>query len=548
MALHPNAGTPARPSDLVDIPHLISCYYTQAPRADHPEEQVSFGTSGHRGSAFKRSFNQAHIRAITQAVVDYRQQAGIHGPLLLGFDTHALSQPAFFSAIEVLAANGVTVHVQQDRGFLPTPVLSYGVIRFNRDGEADALADGLILTPSHNPPADGGIKYNPPHGGPADTDVTDFIAERANHYLAHGMEGVRWVSRDVAQATALVEERDLIGEYIEALASVVDLEAIAKAGIRLGVDPLGGAAVSVWQRIGERYGLDLTVVNERVDPAFGFMALDKDGQIRMDCSSACAMAPLLAIKDDFDLALANDPDADRHGIVCRDAGLMNPNHYLAVAIDYLLAHRPQWPEGIAVGKTLVSSAIIDKVVASHGHPLVEVPVGFKWFVDGLTRGQLAFGGEESAGASFLDRQGRAFATDKDGFILCLLAAEILAVTGQSPAQRYAALAERFGSHHYRRLDAPATDAIKRALKQLDPSQLQSDQLAGEAIVATHTRAPGNDAPIGGLKVTTDSGWFAARPSGTEPIYKIYAESSRDEAHLERLLSEAQALITEVSGG
>ncbi|ADN76568.1 phosphoglucomutase, alpha-D-glucose phosphate-specific [Ferrimonas balearica DSM 9799] len=544
MSLHARAGTPALQSDLVDIPHLISSYYTLAPRADAAAEQVSFGTSGHRGSALKRSFNQSHIRAITQAVVDYRRQAGIRGPMLLGFDTHALSQPAFFSAIEVLAANGVRVHVQKGRAFLPTPVLSYGVIRYNRS--SDELADGLILTPSHNPPADGGIKYNPPHGGPADTDVTDFIAERANHYLAHGLEGVRWVSHDVAMATALVEEWDLIGEYIEALGQVVDMEAIAKAGVRLGVDPLGGAAVSVWQRIGERYGLNLSVVNDRVDPAFGFMALDKDGQIRMDCSSSHAMAPLLKLKDQFDLALANDPDADRHGIVCRDGGLMNPNHYLAVAIDYLLGHRPNWPQGIAVGKTLVSSAIIDKVVAAKGHPLQEVPVGFKWFVEGLSLGTLGFGGEESAGASFLDRQGRAFSTDKDGFILCLLAAEILAVTGESPAAHYQRLAGQFGEHHYRRIDAPATAAIKAAFKSLDADALAVESLAGEPVQAVLTKAPGNQANIGGLKVVTENGWFAARPSGTEPIYKIYAESSRDEAHLALLLEEAQALISQLS--
>ncbi|MBY6185046.1 phosphoglucomutase (alpha-D-glucose-1,6-bisphosphate-dependent) [Marinobacter hydrocarbonoclasticus] len=544
MSLHSRAGEPAQQVDLADIPHLISAYYTLSPRADSVAEQVSFGTSGHRGSALKRSFNQAHIRAIVQAVVDYRRQAGIHGPMLLGYDTHALSQPAFYTAIEVLAANGVRVHIQKDRGFLPTPVLSYGVIRYNRS--SDELADGLILTPSHNPPADGGIKYNPPHGGPADTDVTDFIAARANHYLAHGLEGVRWVSHDVAMATALVEEWDLIGEYIEAVGQVVDVEAIAKSGVRLGVDPLGGASVSVWQRLGERYGLDLTVVNDRVDAAFGFMALDKDGQIRMDCSSSHAMAPLLALKDQFDLALANDPDADRHGIVCRDGGLMNPNHFLAVAIDYLLSHRQQWPQGIAVGKTLVSSAIIDKVVEAKGHPLYEVPVGFKWFVEGLSLGTLAFGGEESAGASYLDRKGQAFSTDKDGFILCLLAAEIQAVTGESPASHYGRLEAQFGEHFYRRIDAPATDSIKAAFKTLEPENLACDTLAGEPVKAILTRAPGNQANIGGLKMVTEHGWFAARPSGTEPIYKIYAESSQSEAHLTQLLEEAQALIAALS--
>ncbi len=545
MSLHPRAGTLAQSADLVDIPRLISAYYTQAPRADKPAEAVSFGTSGHRGSALKRSFNESHILAITQAVVDYRQSAGITGPLLLGFDTHALSQPAFYSALEVLAANGVRVHIQKDHGFLPTPVLSFGVIRHNRQHEAQA--DGLILTPSHNPPQDGGIKYNPPHGGPADTDVTDFIAQRANAYLAAGLDGVRRVNRDVAEATGLITPVDLIADYVEALSQVVNLEAIAGSGLKLGVDPLGGAAVSVWSRIAERYGLDLTVTNDRVDAAFGFMALDHDGKIRMDCSSPAAMAPLLDLKARFDLALANDPDADRHGIVCREGGLMDPNHYLAVAIDYLLAHRPDWPAQSAIGKTLVSSAMIDKVVAKHQRRLMEVPVGFKWFVPGMSRGELAFGGEESAGASFLDFGGQAFSTDKDGFILCLLAAEIQAVTGQSPAARYQALVQAFGEHHYRRIDAPANDRLRAALKALRPEDLDSDTLAGEPITATLTEAPGNGAPIGGLKVTTEHGWFAARPSGTEPIYKIYAESSLSADHLQRLLEDAQALVASITG-
>ncbi|GAA5187298.1 phosphoglucomutase (alpha-D-glucose-1,6-bisphosphate-dependent) [Ferrimonas gelatinilytica] len=528
----------------MDIPHLISAYYTHSPRADKPGEAVSFGTSGHRGSALARSFNESHILAITQAVVDHRRSAGITGPLLLGFDTHALSQPAFYSALEVLAANGVQVRIQKDHGFLPTPVLSFGVIRHNRQHATQA--DGLILTPSHNPPQDGGIKYNPPHGGPADTDVTDFIAQRANAYLASGLDGVRRVNRDVAQATGLITPVDLIGDYVEALCEVVDMAAIARSGLKLAVDPLGGAAVSVWSRIAQRYDLDLTVINDRVDAAFGFMALDRDGKIRMDCSSAWAMAPLLDLKSRFDLALANDPDADRHGIVCRDGGLMDPNHYLAVAIDYLLAHRPHWPSESAIGKTLVSSAMIDKVVAKHQRPLMEVPVGFKWFVPGMASGELAFGGEESAGASFLDFNGEAFSTDKDGFILCLLAAEIQAVTGQSPAARYQALEAAFGQHHYRRVDAPANDKVRAALKALKPEDLDSGTLAGEPISATLTSAPGNGAPIGGLKVVTEHGWFAARPSGTEPIYKIYAESSLTPDHLAQLLEDAQALISSIT--
>ncbi|WP_298444439.1 phosphoglucomutase (alpha-D-glucose-1,6-bisphosphate-dependent) [uncultured Ferrimonas sp.] len=545
MTMHDRAGTVARSVDLVDIPQLISSYYTLTPQMDNTAEQVSFGTSGHRGSAFKRSFNQAHIYAITQAVIDHRRQAGINGPMFLGFDTHALSQPAFYSALEVLAGNGVPVRIQSNHGFLPTPVLSFAVIRHNR--QHSELADGLILTPSHNPPQDGGIKYNPPHGGPADTDVTGFVAERANFYLRNNLDGVRRVNRDVAEATKLIKAVDMIGSYIDALGSVVNLDAVAKAGVSIGVDPMGGAAVSVWSRIAERYNLKLTVTNDRVDAAFGFMALDKDGAIRMDCSSSAAMAPLLALKDQFDLALANDPDADRHGIVCADGGLMNPNHYLAVAIDYLLGHRVGWGTDAAIGKTLVSSAMIDKVVAMHQRALMEVPVGFKWFVDGLANGTVVFGGEESAGASFPDFGGEAFSTDKDGFILCLLAAEILAVTGASPAAHYRKLEQQFGRHHYRRVDAPATDNVRNALKNLSADDLDQTELAGDAITATLTAAPGNGAAIGGLKVVTDRGWFAARPSGTEPIYKIYAESSDSEAHLEQLLDQAQQLIAKISG-
>ncbi|TKB58628.1 phosphoglucomutase (alpha-D-glucose-1,6-bisphosphate-dependent) [Ferrimonas aestuarii] len=543
MALHPRAGRPATPSDVVDISHLISCYYTDKPNSKQPSERVSFGTSGHRGSAFNRAFNEQHILAITQATVDYRNQQGFEGPMFVGFDTHALSQCAFSSVLQVLAANGIQVRVQQERGFVATPVISHAILDHNR--QSQALADGLILTPSHNPPQDGGIKYNPPHGGPADVDATDFIAERANAYLQDNLAGVQQVSLAVAMATGLVEQVDMIGTYVEHLGEVVDFEAIAQSGIRIGADPLGGSGVHTWERIAKCYGINLTVVNPWVDPAFAFMPLDKDGKIRMDCSSPSAMSNLLKIKDDFDICVANDPDFDRHGIVCRDGGLMNPNHYLAVAIDYLLAHRPKWSSELPVGKTLVSSAIIDKVVAKHQRTLFEVPVGFKWFVSGLHQGQLAFGGEESAGASFLDKQGQAFSTDKDGFILALLAAEIQAVTGESPASHYRKLEAQFGQAFYRRIDAPADNEQKAKLKALSAEQVSSDTLAGEVITAKLTRAPGNNGAIGGLKVTTENGWFAARPSGTEAIYKIYAESLNSEAHLELLLEDAQRLVSEL---
>ncbi|WP_028108908.1 phosphoglucomutase (alpha-D-glucose-1,6-bisphosphate-dependent) [Ferrimonas futtsuensis] len=543
MAIHSRAGSVASPADVIDISHLISSYYTLKPNPSQGAEQVSFGTSGHRGCALNRSFNEQHILAITQAVVDYRSEQGFTGPLYLGFDTHGLSQPAFASVLQVLAANGVTVRVQQERGFVATPVISHSILDHNRQG--GDLADGLILTPSHNPPQDGGIKYNPPHGGPADTDATGYIANRANAYLSDGLQGVRLVTLDVAMATGLVEQVDMIGTYVEHLAEVIDFEAIRKAGLKIGVDPMGGSGIHTWPRIAERYGLDIDVANPVVDPAFAFMPLDKDGKIRMDCSSPYAMANLLKIKDQFDISIGNDPDFDRHGIVCRDGGLMNPNHYLAVAIDYLLGHRPNWRSDLPVGKTLVSSAIIDKVVADHGRVLNEVPVGFKWFVSGLHGGDLAFGGEESAGASFLDKAGNAFSTDKDGFILGLLAAEILAVTGESPAAHYRRLEQKFGQAFYSRIDAPANDEQKALLKAMDPQMVQSDALAGEAITAKLTRAPGNGAAIGGLKVTTENGWFAARPSGTEAIYKIYAESLKSEAHLAELIEDAKALVDSV---
>ncbi|TKB47758.1 alpha-D-glucose phosphate-specific phosphoglucomutase [Ferrimonas sediminicola] len=543
MAIHSRAGAVASPADVIDVSHLISSYYTLKPNPSESAERVSFGTSGHRGCSLSRSFNEQHILAITQAVVDYRKAQGVHGPLFLGFDTHGLSQPAFASVLQVLAANGVTARVQVKRGFVATPVISHAILDHNRQG--GELADGLILTPSHNPPRDGGIKYNPPHGGPADTDATGYIADRANAYLSDNLQGVRRVALDVALATGLVEQVDMIGTYVEHLDEVIDFEAIRKAGLTIGVDPMGGSGIHTWPRIAERYGIDIQVVNPVVDPAFAFMPLDKDGKIRMDCSSPYAMANLLKIKDQFDISIGNDPDFDRHGIVCRDGGLMNPNHYLAVAIDYLLGHRPNWPGDLPVGKTLVSSAIIDRVVADHGRRLNEVPVGFKWFVGGLHAGELAFGGEESAGASFLDKGGNAFATDKDGFILGLLAAEILAVTGDSPAQHYRRLEQKFGQAFYRRIDAPANDRQKALLKAMDPEMVKSDTLAGEAITAKLTRAPGNDAAIGGLKVTTEHGWFAARPSGTEAIYKIYAESLKSEAHLAALLEDAKTLVDSV---
>ncbi|USD36302.1 phosphoglucomutase (alpha-D-glucose-1,6-bisphosphate-dependent) [Ferrimonas sp. SCSIO 43195] len=543
MAHHSRAGQTASPADVTDISHLVSSYYTLKPNAKHSAERVSFGTSGHRGCAFSRSFNESHILAIAQAVVDYRQMQGFDGPMYLGFDTHGLSQPAFTSVLQVLAANGVTARVQEGRGFVATPVISHAILNHNRQG--GDRADGLILTPSHNPPQDGGIKYNPPHGGPADTDATGFIAERANAYLSDGLSGVQQVSLDVAMASGLIESVDIIGTYVEHLADVIDFDAIRGAKLKIGVDPMGGSGVHTWPRIAAKYNIDIEVVNPVVDAAFAFMPLDKDGKIRMDCSSPFAMTNLLKLKDDFDISIGNDPDFDRHGIVCRDGGLMNPNHYLAVAIDYLLGHRPNWRGDLPVGKTLVSSAIIDRVVASYGRQLMEVPVGFKWFVSGLHQGNLAFGGEESAGASFLDKQGQAFSTDKDGFILGLLAAEVLAVTGQSPAARYRELEQTFGQAFYRRLDAPANDAQKSLLKAMEPEQVQSDTLAGEAIVARLTQAPGNGAAIGGLKVTTENGWFAARPSGTEAIYKIYAESLKSEAHLELLLEDAKALVSAV---
>ena len=539
--VHPLAGKPAPASALIDVPALLRAY-RDLPDANDPAQRVAFGTSGHRGSALSGSFNEAHILAIVQAVCDYRSQNGISGPLYLGMDTHALSGPAQDTALAVLAANGVCTHLQRDRGYTPTPVISRAILVHNRERGA-ARADGLVITPSHNPPADGGIKYNPPNGGPADTDVTGWIEQRANALLARGAREVKRLPLAEALAAAGTREEDFAAPYIAALGSVIDMDAIRAAKLKIGVDPLGGAAVNYWKPIAAHYGIDIEVVNPKVDPAFGFMTLDHDGKIRMDCSSPYAMASLVGLAQRFDIAWANDADADRHGIVTPSAGLMNPNHYLAVAIHYLLTHRPQWPATAAVGKTLVSSALIDRVVAGLARRLVEVPVGFKWFSAGLLDGGFCFGGEESAGASFLSRDGSAWTTDKDGIILGLLAAEITASTGKDPGQYYLELAAQYGSPHYLRVDAPATPEQKAAFKRLDGGSVQAAELAGDPILARLTRAPGNNAPIGGLKVTTAAGWFAARPSGTEDIYKLYAESFTSAEHLQRIVREAQDIVS-----
>jgi phosphoglucomutase len=544
---HPLAGRPASPANLADIPALLAAYHRDVPDIADPAQRVAFGTSGHRGSALARSFNEAHILAIAQAVAEYRAGAGIVGPLFLGMDTHALSEPAQRTTLEVLAANGVAVRFQADGGFTPTPVISHAILTHNAE-RAAGLADGIVITPSHNPPQDGGIKYNPPHGGPADTDVTGWIERRANELLADGNRGVRRVPHAQALAAPTTGAVDLMTGYISDLGSVIDMEAIRRAGLRIGVDPMGGAAVAYWKPIADHYGLDLTVVNPAVDPAFAFMTLDHDGKIRMDCSSPHAMASLVALKDRFDIAWGNDADVDRHGIVTPSLGLMNPNHYLAVAISYLLANRPQWPATAAVGKTLVSSGLIDRVVAGLGRRLLEVPVGFKWFSAGLLDGSICFGGEESAGASFLRRDGGAWTTDKDGIILGLLAAEITAVTGKDPGRHYQELAARYGTPYYVRLDAPASPAEKAAFKQLTGERVSTATLAGEPIVARLTRAAGNDAPIGGLKVATENGWFAARPSGTEDIYKIYAESFKSAEHLQQLVAEAKEIVSKALSG
>ena len=546
MGTSPDAGKPAPAETLVNIPRLITAYFAEGPDPSVEQQRVAFGTSGHRGSAFRRTFNEAHVLAVTQAVCDYRTKQGIDGPLYLGIDTHALSEPALATTLEVLAANEVEVMVDREGGYTPTPAISHAILTHNR-GRTSHLADGIVITPSHNPPEDGGFKYNPPSGGPADSGVTGWIEKRANAILDGGLRGVRRVSYERARSSSNVHEHDYLGSYVGDLQAVVDMDVIRASGLRIGVDPLGGASHAYWPAVAARYGLDLTVVNDVVDPSFRFMTFDWDGKIRMDCSSPYAMASLIQLAGRFDIAFANDPDADRHGIVTPTSGLLNSNHYLAVAISYLFRHRPDWPADAAVGKTVVSSAMIDRVVADLGRRLVEVPVGFKWFVDGLLQGSLGFGGEESAGASFLRRNGEVWTTDKDGLILCLLAAEISARTGRNPGELYRALAERFGDPVYERIDAPATPVQKSALARLDPTQVSASELARDKILEMLTKAPGNGAPIGGLKVVTENGWFAARPSGTEDVYKIYAESFVGREHLARILEEAQLLVNHALG-
>ncbi|MCA9462900.1 MAG: phosphoglucomutase (alpha-D-glucose-1,6-bisphosphate-dependent) [Nitrospira sp.] len=540
----PLAGQPTQPSMLVNIPRLVTAYYTGRPDPSVPEQRVAFGTSGHRGSSLKNSFNEAHILATTQAICLYRQQQRIDGPLFLGMDTHALSEPALANTLEVLAANEVIVMVDQDNGYTPTPVISHAILTYNR-GRKTGLADGIVITPSHNPPEDGGFKYNPPHGGPADTDVTTWIEKQANAFLTDGLRGIKRMSYEKARRASTTHRHNYTGTYIGDLGNVIDMTAIRDAKLSIGVDPLGGAGVAYWGPITEHYGFPVTVVHEEVDPTFRFMNLDWDGKIRMDCSSPYAMAGLIALKDRFDIAFANDTDHDRHGIVTRSAGLMNPNHYLAVAISYLFTQRSGWRKDAAVGKTIVSSSMIDRVAAQLGRRLVEVPVGFKWFVDGLSDGSVGFGGEESAGASFLRRDGTVWTTDKDGIILDLLAAEMMAKTGRDPAQLYLDLTKELGMPIYERIDAPATSEQKAILKKLVPEQIQASELAGENIIGILSSAPGNGSAIGGLKVMTENGWFAARPSGTEDVYKIYAESFLSELHLKRIQEEAQVLITKV---
>lgn len=544
----PLAGKPAPRDRLVNVQALVASYYTLRPDPEVKQQRVSFGTSGHRGSSLDATFNEDHVLAVSKAVCEYRRGKGIDGPLFLGFDSHALSEPAFRTAIEVFSANDVDVVIAADHALVPTPVISHAILVHNAGlggGVAElprGSADGVILTPSHNPPGDGGYKYNPPSGGPAGQDATGWIERRANELLAAGTEKIARSSYTTGLSASTTHHRDLIAPYVDALAAVLDMDAIRNAGLRIGVDPLGGAGLPYWHPIAERWGLDLTVVNPVIDPTFSFMPLDHDGEIRMDCSSPDAMAGLIGLQGDFDIAFGNDPDADRHGIVCPGAGLMNPNHYLSVAVDYLFRHRPDWGGDVAVGKTLVTSSMIDRVAATLGRTLQEVPVGFKYFVDGLHGGNLGFGGEESAGASFLRRDGSAWTTDKDGLLLGLLAAEVTAVTGRNPAQHYRALCDRLGDPLYARRDVPATPAQKAALRALSPESLTADSLAGEAITAKLTRAPGNNEPIGGLKVVTANGWFAARPSGTEDVYKVYAESFLGNDHLARLQDEAMRLV------
>ena len=545
--MHERAGQIAQPEDLVDIDQLLSAYHDITPDPENIDQQVAFGTSGHRGSSLDGAFNDAHIAATTQAIVDYRSSQGIAGPLFLGKDTHGLSEPAWVTALEVLAANDVTTMVDAAGRFTPTPAISHSILGHNAGMAADAgtRADGIVITPSHNPPRDGGFKYNPPHGGPADTDATGWIADRANELMRAGNSGVRRIGIDAARAADTTHAHDFMGAYVADLPNIVNLDAIRAAGVRIGADPMGGAAVDYWGAIGETHNLDLTVVNPEVDPTWRFMTLDWDGKIRMDCSSPNAMASLVAARANYDIATGNDADADRHGIVTPDHGLMNPNHFLAVAINHLFANRPGWAGNTAIGKTLVSSSMIDRVAADLGRSLIEVPVGFKWFVPGLIDGSVGFGGEESAGASFLRHDGTVWSTDKDGLILCLLAAEIQAVTGSSPSEQYARLTDVHGEPAYQRIDAPANREQKAKLKALTPDQVSAAEVAGEPITAILTNAPGNDAAIGGLKVQTENAWFAARPSGTEDVYKIYAESFLGPDHLTTVQAEAKQLVDDV---
>ena len=546
MAIHPRAGQPAQQSDLINVPQLVAQFYSLQPESDNPEHAVKFGTSGHRGSACRQSFNENHILAIAQAIVEYRQAQGISGPCYVGKDTHALSEAAFITVIEVLAANGVDIIIAQNNGFTPTPAISHAILCYNRDHTS--LADGIVITPSHNPPEDGGIKYNSINGGPADTDITRVIEVRANELLGQQLAGVKRITLEHALKSGRVHEQDFAQNYIEQLSEVVDMQAIKASGLKLGVDPLGGAGLAYWQRLSEFYQLDLTLVNDNIDPAFRFMHLDHDGIIRMDCSSPYAMSGLLALRDKFDLAMANDPDYDRHGIIL-PSGLMNPNHYLTAAVNYLFAHRPQWGRDVAVGKTLVSSVMIDKAVEALGRKLVEVPVGFKWFVDGLYQGTLGFAGEESAGASFLRFNGQPWSTDKDGIIMCLLAAEMTAVTGKNPQEHYDALCQQFGSSTYHRIQASATRQEKTLLSKLTPDAITATTLAGDKILDCLTKAPSNGAAIGGLKVVTEYGWFAARPSGTEDAYKIYCESLKSPEHCQQIEHEGVKIVNQtLSGG
>jgi phosphoglucomutase len=541
MAISPLAGKPADPSLLINVPRLVTAYYTGRPDTSVPAQRVVFGTSGHRGSALDNAFNEAHILAITQAICLYRKQQSIDGPLYIGSDTHALSEPAFASALEVLAANGVEVMVDADNGYTPTPVISHAILTYNR-GRKRGLADGIVITPSHNPPRFGGFKYDPPHGGPADTHVTEWIERQANAFIADSLRGVVRVPFERARSASTVHHHQYLDSYVHDLPAVIDLQAIRESKVRIGVDPLGGASVAYWDAIGDRYKLNLEVVNHAIDPTFRFMTVDWDGQIRMDPSSVYAMARMVGLKERFDVAFASDTDADRHGIVSRSHGLLDPNHYLSVAISYLFANRPQWSQAVAVGKTVVSSSMIDRVVNKLGRRLVEVPVGFKWFVEGLIDGSLGFGGEESSGATFLRRDGTVWTTDKDGLVPNLLAAEITARTGKDPGEHYQELTAEFGTPYYTRIDAPATSEQKANLEKLSPEVVVTAKLAGDPITAKLTAAPGDGAPIGGLKVLTENGWFAARPSGTENIYKIYAESFKNQSHLDAIVNEAQEIV------